>query len=152
MRALPAWSLWLPGLSAAFIAATAAGQGQSAAAELYRCHAANGVVALVSKPDPTLHDCVRVWNGGAVNESAPPAQQSPVSSPKSETSQAAASAPQTQKAEDPREARLREAKAGIVQWCQDHQPPNPKASAKDKAKLLDQCVQDKFGTYMLLNP
>jgi len=143
----------LPALAVVFMAAAAAGQaqvsGQGQTAELYRCRGANGVIALVSKPDPALGDCVRVWSGDAAAGSAPPVQ-TPAPPPPAPP-QAAASSPHAETAEE-HDARLRNAKTDILQWCQDHQTPDPKASAKAKAKQLDQCMQDKFGTYMLLNP
>ena len=153
-RVSPAGSLWLPGLLATLVATVAAGQGKSAgqepAAELYRCRGANGVIALVSKPDPTLSDCVRVWSGSAATGSVPPFQ-TPAPAPRPEPAPAAVSAPHAETAEE-HDARLRAAKTDILQWCRDHQAPDSKASEKAKAKQLDECIQDKFCTYMLLNP
>ena len=96
-----------------------------------------------------MRDCVRVWNGGAATEQAPVPAPIPGPAPQPESAQGDAPRRHPETAEE-HEARLRSAREGVTQWCQDRQ--DPKTPAKAKAKQLAECVQDKFGTYLLLNP
>jgi hypothetical protein len=144
MRVLRPWFLLLPWLVTA--GTSDAEQAQAVSAELYRCRTANGGTAFVSKPDAALSDCVRVWNG---TTTAPAPVSAPPSLPMPAPSEGNPTARHVETAEE-HDARLQSKRDDILQWCRDRQ--DPKAAAKVKAKQLAECVQDKFGTYLLLNP
>ena len=96
---------------------------------IYRCRTQDGGTAFVSKLDASLSDCTRVSDYAV----KPNAAVSPNEENKPETAEEHA-------------IRLKRVMAEVTQWCVD------RAGKQAKPKDVQACVQDKFGTYILLYP
>ncbi len=121
-------------------ASMAAEQNAAALGNIYKCHTATGGNAFVSKPDPSLTDCVKVSDY--------------VASPTEEKS--LKPDPGTQKmthieTQDEHDARMKQMVEQVTKWCADMvQKRYQKQKERDKER--DLCVVDHMGTYNLLYP
>ncbi len=114
-----------------FNAANAAEQNTDDSGVVYRCRTQNGGIAFVSKPDATLTDCTKNSDyAGKQNSAVSPSEEKK---------------PHRETAEE-HDARLKRVMLEVKQWCVD------KIGKNAKPKDLAACVEDYFGTYILLYP